>query len=398
MVKEKVTLPPISSRTRRIVLWISAPVVAFAVVGGFLSKVTAREDTYQHLKIFDDVVGLITSQYVEKVDVDNVMLGAMTGLVDSLDPDSTYLSPDQVKQIESGTPLAVGDVGIDLTRQYYLRIIAARDGSPAARAGLRTGDYVRVINGVATREMSVFEGMRALRGAPGSTVSLTIIRGNASNPHVVELMREAVLGPEVSGRTVAPGVGYVRVATIGSRTAEQVRAQVVDFAKRGASTLIVDVRRTSGGAPSNGLALARLFVAQGTLAVRETKGMERETIAAGASNRAITLPATVLIDRGTSGAAEIFASALAGNRRAELIGGHTLGRAAEQKLVKLPDGSGLWLTTTRYLTPDGSPLHEVGLEPLLAVDEPEVEFGQPPPTTDPALEKALERVRQKKAA
>ena len=398
MVKEKVTLPPISSRTRRIVLWISAPVVAFAVVGGFLSKVTAREDTYQHLKIFDDVVGLITSQYVEKVAVDNVMLGAMTGLVDRLDPDSTYLSPDQVKQIESGAPLAVGDVGIDLTRQYYLRIIAARDGSPAARAGLRTGDYVRVINGVATREMSVFEGMRALRGAPGSTVSLTIIRGNASNPHVVELMREAVLGPEVSGRTVAPGVGYVRVATIGPRTAEQVRAQVVDLAKRGASTLIVDVRRTSGGAPGNGLALARLFVAQGTLAVRETKGMERETIAAGASNRAITLPATVLIDRGTSGAAEIFASALAGNRRAELIGGHTLGRAAEQKLVKLPDGSGLWLTTTRYLTPDGSPLHAVGLEPLLAVDEPEVEFGQPPPTTDPALEKALERVRQKKAA
>ena len=398
MVKEKVTLPPISSRTRRIVLWISAPVVAFAVVGGFLSKVTAREDTYQHLKIFDDVVGLITGQYVEKVDVDNVMLGAMTGLVDSLDPDSTHLSPDQVKRIESGTPLAVGDVGIDLTRQYYLRIIAARDGSPAARAGLRTGDYVRVINGVATREMSVFEGMRALRGAPGSTVSLTIIRGNASNPHVVELMREAVLGPEVSGRTVAPGVGYVRVATIGPRTAEQVRAQVVDLAKRGASTLIVDVRRTSGGAPGNGLALARLFVAQGTLAVRETKGMERETIAAGASNRAITLPATVLIDRGTSGAAEIFASALAGNRRAELIGGHTLGRAAEQKLVKLPDGSGLWLTTTRYLTPDGSPLHAVGLEPLLAVDEPEVEFGQPPPTTDPALEKALERVRQKKAA
>lgn len=387
-----------SSRTRHIVLWISAPVVAFAVVGGFLSKVTAREDTYQHLKIFDDVVGLITSQYVEKVDVDKVMLGAMTGLADSLDPDSAYLSPDEVKRIESGTPLASGDVGIDLTRQYYLRIIATRDGSPAAKAGLRTGDYVRVINGVSTREMSVFEGMRALRGTPGSKVSLTIIRGNASDPHVVELTREAIQGPEVSSRMTAPGVGYVRVAAIGPKTSEQVRAQVADLAKGGASTLIVDVRRTSGGAPDNGLALARLFVAQGTLAMRETKGTDRETIAARSPDGAIALPATVLVDDGTSGAAELFASALAGNKRAELIGAHTLGRAAEQKLIKLPDGSGLWLTTTRYLTPDGSPLHTRGLEPTVAVDQPDVEFGQPAPTTDPVLEKALERVSQKKAA
>jgi carboxyl-terminal processing protease len=127
-----------SPRTRRAVLWISAPVVAFAIVGGFLSKVTAREDTYQHLKVFDDVVTLITSQYVEKVDVDKVMDGAMTGLADSLDPDSAFLSSAQVKQLESGATQPAGDVGLDLTRQYYLRVIAARDGSPAAKAGLRT--------------------------------------------------------------------------------------------------------------------------------------------------------------------------------------------------------------------------------------------------------------------
>src|SRR5687767_8662622 len=120
-----------SAGTRRIVLWISAPVVAFALVGGVLSKAMVREDTYQHLKIFDDVVSLITSNYVEKVDVDKVMDGAMHGLADSLDPDSAYLSADQVKQVEANAPLPVGDVGIDLTRQFYLRIIATRDGSPA---------------------------------------------------------------------------------------------------------------------------------------------------------------------------------------------------------------------------------------------------------------------------
>jgi carboxyl-terminal processing protease len=387
-----------SPRTRRTVLWLSAPVVAFAVVGGFLSKVTAREDTYQHLKVFDDVVTLITSHYVEKVDVDKVMNGAMTGLADSLDPDSAFLSADEVKQLENGAQLPAGDVGIDLTRQYYLRVIATRDGSPAARAGLRTGDYVRAINGTATREMSVFEGMRRLRGAPGSKLSLTIIRSGGNDPRVIELTREAIQAPEVTGRIAAPGVGYLRIAAIGSKTADLAKSRAAELMKNGASSLIVDIRRTSGGLPDNGLALARLFVPQGTLAMRETKGLERETISARASDAVVSLPTTLLVDNGTSSAAELFASALVGNKRAELIGEHTLGRAAQQKLVKLPDGTGLWLTTTRYLMPDGSPLHEKGLAPTVPVDEPDVEFGQVPPTNDPILDIAIERATAKRAA
>src|SRR5436853_3290314 len=159
-------LSPMNSRTRLIVMSISAPVIAFAIVGGFLSKVMAREDTYQHLKIFDDAVGLITSSYVEEANVDKVMHGAMRGLVDGLDPDSAYLTPPQVKQIEANTPLAPAGVGIELTRQYYLRVIAARDRSPAAKAGLRTGDYIRAINETPTRDLSVWEGTRMLRGQP----------------------------------------------------------------------------------------------------------------------------------------------------------------------------------------------------------------------------------------
>src|SRR3954463_10744916 len=215
-----------SSNTRRLVLWISAPVIVFAIVGGFLSKVTAREDTYQHLRIFDDVVGLISGNYVEKGDIDKVMVGAMHGLADGLDPASAYLAPDQVKQVESAAAPGAGDVGIDLTRQYYLRIIAARDGSPAARAGLRTGDYVRAIGDTPTREMSVFEGMRRLRGAPGSKVSLTIIRGSAADPHVIELTREAIPVSEVSGKIVAPTVGYLRIAAIGPRTVDQAKTHI----------------------------------------------------------------------------------------------------------------------------------------------------------------------------
>jgi len=392
-----------SSRTRLIVMSISAPVIAFAIVGGFLGKVMAGQDTYPHLKVFGDVVDLVTSNYVEDVNVDKVMKGAMHGLAEGLDPDSAYLTPEQVRQVESGAPMSPAGVGLDLTRQYYLRVVAARDGSPAAKAGIRTGDYIRAINDMPTRDMSVWEGARALRGTPGSRVTLTIIRGNAADPHVVELTRETDPAPTVTSRIAAPGVGYVRVAGIGSSTASQVKAQVADLTKNGATKLIVDVRRIASGSFDDGLAIARLFVGTGTLALRESKTGPRETIAANAGDGSISLPTHVLVDTGTSGAAEIFASALVGNKRAELVGEHTIGRAAQQKLIKLPDGAGLWLSTSRFLTPAGAPLHEKGLEPTVPVDEPDVtEFGAQPPAIDPVLDKAIERFAterpEKKAA
>lgn len=388
-----------SARTRLIVMSISAPIVAFAIVGGLLGKVMAREETYPFLRVFGEVIDLVTSSYVEDVNIDKVMKGAMHGLAEGLDPDSAYLTPEQVKQVESGASLAPPGVGLDITRQYYLRVIAARDNSPAAKAGIRTGDYIRAINDAPTREMSVWEGMRALRGAPGSKVKLTIIRGNAADPHVVELTREADPQPAVTSRVAAPGVGYVRIVAIGANTASQVKAQVADLTKNGASKLIVDVRRTSTGSSDDGLAIARLFVGKGTLAIRESRNAGRETIGAAPGDGSIAQPAVVLIDTGTSGAAELFASALAGNDRAELVGEHTIGRAAQQKLVKLPDGAGLWLSTSRFLTPSGTQLHEKGLEPTIPVDEPEVsEFGAQPPPGDPVLDKALERLSDKKAA
>jgi carboxyl-terminal processing protease len=388
-----------SSRTRVIVLAISAPVIAFAIVGGFLGRVMAREDTYPHLKIFGDVTDLIASNYVEDVNVDKVMHGAMHGLADALDPDSAYLSPAEARQVETGAALPAGDVGLELTRQYYLRVIAARDNSPAAKAGLRTGDYVRMIDEMPTRDMSVWEGVRALHGAPGSKVKLTIIRGNAADPHVIELTREALSGPDVTGRIAAPGIGYIRIVAFTPKTADQVKSEAASLAKSGASKLVVDIRRTSGGPLESGIATARLFVKSGTLAIREGRnGSDRETISAASGDGAITVPVELLIDTGTSGASELFAAALEGNDRAELIGERTIGRAAVQKLVKLPDGSALWLSTVHYLTPAGKPLHEKGLDPGVAVDEPDVEFGQTAPTTDPILDKALEEYSAKKAA
>jgi carboxyl-terminal processing protease len=392
-----------SFKTRLSILFVSTPVLAFVLVGGLIGKENVQDQKYQHFRVFEDVVNLVINNYVEDVKLDRAMEGAMRGLADGLDPDSAYLNAKQVKGVEGGDTQPAGDVGLELTRQYYLRVIAARDNSPAAKAGLQTGDYVRAIDGKPTRDMSVFEGSRLLRGEPGSKVVLTVIRGNAADPHDITLVRDKTPGAVLSSRMAGPGIGYIRIATFrgapGALTAD-LRKHAADLAKGGARSLVIDLRRTAEGPIENGIAAARLFVKSGTLAIKTGRDKEttREPIATAEGDGAIDLPATLLVTSGTSGAAELFAAALGGNDRADLVGERTLGRAGVQKLVKLPENRGLWLTYAKYLTPAGEPIHGRGLEPDTQVEEPDVEFGAAPPDTDPILDAALARLAAKKAA
>lgn len=388
------------SRSRLIVLAISLPVIAFAVVGGFMSKAIAREDPYRPLAIFQDVIKLIQDNYVEDVNIDKVMLGAMHGLAEGLDADSAYLTVDQVKAYGTGAQTSRNETGIELTRQYYLRVVAARDGSPAAKAGFRPGDYIRAIDGDSTRDMSVVEGMRRLSGKPGTKVTLTVLRGNAAEPHDLSIVREAIGAAQPKSRIAAAGTGYVRVAEFTATTPAEIKREIDGLTKQGAQRLVVDVRGTAFGDVETGIAAARLFVKTGTLAIRRDHAQARENIDAAAADGSVTLPVALLVDNGTSGAAEVFAGALWGNKRASLIGEHTLGRAAKQKLVKLPDGSAMLITHLFYLTPAGQVIHEHGLTPDVAVEQPDLDFGAPAPTTDPTLDKAIEQLTTalKKAA
>lgn len=388
-----------TTRTRLSVLLVCTPVLAFVVVGGLLGKTASGDETFQHLRVFQDVVSLILNNYVEAVKPDRIMEGAMRGMADGLDPDSAYLTPAEVTALDTKAP--AGDVGVELTRQYYLRIIAARDGSPAAKAGLQTGDYVRAIDGKPTRDMSVFEGMRALRGDPGSKVQLTIIRGNAADPRDIDLVRERTPGAMVSAHMMPPDIGYVRIAAFGPGVRDRVQSEAASLAKSGATSLIVDIRHTAEGSLDTGIDAARAFVKSGTLTIKATgkdPNAAREPVAAAAGDGPITLPVTLLVTTGTSGAAEVFAAALQGNKRADLVGERTLGRAGLQKFVPLPDGRGLWLTYARYLTPSGDPILGKGLTPALEVDEPEHEWADmttAEPTTDPVLDAAVKRIHAK---
>ncbi len=413
-----------TSKTRLSILLLSTPVLVFVVVGGLIgraSPATGGDTTFRELRVFDDVLRLVLTNYVEEVKVDKAMEGALKGLAEGLDPDSAYLNPQEVASVESGAALPEGDIGLELTRQYYLRVIAARDGSPAAKAGLQTGDYIRGIDGKPTRDLSVFEGMRLLRGEPGSKVTLTVIRGNAADPHEVALVREKAPTTIVTSKSLTPEVGYVRVASFREGVVDQLKKQIGDLSRAGAKSLIIDVRHTAEGPLDNGVAAARLFVKSGTLAMKggrepekdadkgkdtdkakdkntASKPTPRETISARPGDGAIDLPIQVLVTTGTSGAAEVFAAALDGNKRADLVGEHTLGRAALQKLVKLPENRGLWLTYLRYLTPAGESIQGKGLKPDVEVEDSDVtEFGAPASDTDPILDAAKARVAKKAA-
>jgi carboxyl-terminal processing protease len=387
-------------KTRMSVLVLSTPVLAFVLVGGLMGNAQGTgQKSYQHLGVFNDVVELVMNNYVGDVQVDKVMDGAMRGLADGLDPDSAFLNAGQVKAVEAGEAAPDGDVGIELTRRYYLYIISARDGSPAHKAGLRTADTIRAIDGKPTRDMSVFEGTRVLRGKAGTKVTLTIIRGNAADPHEIVLVRDKVAGPIVTSRLMG-STGYLRVASFRNGVIEELKKQAADLTKSGAKHLIVDVRGSAEGPLDNGIMAARAFIKSGTLAIKAGRGKPepREPVTARTGDGAIDLPATVLVTTGTSGPGELFVAAMNDNNRAEVIGERTLGRAGIQKLVKLPEGRGLWLTYARYLTPNGNAIQGRGLEPDIAIDEPDVEFGAAPSDKDPILDAALERAKLKIAA
>ena len=382
-----------SRRARLVILFVSVPVVAFTMVGGFLGQAVAREDTYRHLRIFEDVVSLISSNYVEEVDLEDVMQGALRGLAGGLDSDSAFLSADDVRWMESGAPLPEGELGLEVTSQYYLQIIAARPDSPASRAGLVPGDFIRAIDGQTTRRLSALEGNRRLRGEPGTSVSLSVIRGNRTEPYDFELTRQRFTDGAVATRMLDESLGYVRVTRFTAGTSDELATAVSELLDSGANALLVDVRSTAGGSFEEGIAAARLFVGSGTLLRRTEHGDQHLDVSATAGTEAVDTPLVVLTDFGTAHAAELFVAGLSGTDRADTVGQRTAGRASIQKLVKLLDGTGLWLSWARYLQASGDPIHRSGIRPTVAVDVPVVGLGEPVPSDDVILEQGLEHLR-----
>lgn len=356
---------------------------------GAARPVTGQQG-FEHLGVFWDVVRLTLNAYVEPPDIEKVMDGAMRGLTENLDPMSSYLSPAEVRAVESGAAVPVASPGITVSKQFYLRIIGIRDGSPAARAGLRSGDFIRELDGVPTRDMSVHTATRMLAGVAGSTVNMLVIRTNMAEPRPIALTREVPDPVRAEGRRLPGGEAYVRVSSFGPGVADQIRSAVTSLGAAANTGVIVDLRDIGDGTAETGIAAARLFVKTGTLATLASRRSAPVKTEAVAGDGVFTMPLVLLVSGGTGHGAEVFAAALVDNARATLVGLPTAGLAAVQTLVRLPEGHGLMLTTARYVLADGTPLHDRGLRPEVLVEVPVVPFDEAPPATDATLTRAAE--------
>jgi len=380
-----------SHRTRLLVAVVSTGLIGYIAVGSFLGR-GLGDTSYGQLAIFNEVVRLVLDSYVEPVNVDHAMAGARLGMADALDGDSSYLDPEELRLYQQPPREADAEVGLVLTRRFsFVMVVAARPGSPADKAGLRPGDILKTINERHTRPMAAVVADRLLRGAPGSSVRLGVLRAG-TDPFEVTVVRERVLPTAPEGRMLEAGTGYVRVTDFGPATADDVRTLVEGLAHEGAARMVVDLREAAHGAPADGVKVAELFLQGGPVAKKVGRRTEEELLQADAARSAWPGPLVVLVDNGTAGPGEIVAAALLDAGRAKLVGERTFGRAAVTKAVPLPEG-GLVLTVAKYMSPKGTSIHGQGLAPSVPVAadrEEDEDLPEGAPRPDRILEKGLE--------
>ena len=379
-----------SHRTRLLVALVSTGLIGYIAVGSLLGRVLG-DTSYGQLAIFNEVVRLVLDAYVEPVNVDRAMAGARLGMSDALDGDSSYLDAEEFRLYQQPPKEDEAEIGVVLTRRFsFVMVVAPRPGSPAEKAGLRTGDILKTIDERHTRPMPAVVADRLLRGAPGSSVKLGVLRAGA-DPFDVTVVRERVLPVAAQGRMLEGGTGVVKVADFTPATAEDVRTQVEALKREGATHMLLDLRGAAWGAPADAVKVAEIFLQGGPVAKLVGRRTEERLLQADAARSAWSGPLAVLVDNGTSGPGEIVAAALLDAGRAKLVGEHTFGRASVSKTVALPEG-GLVLTVAKYVSPKGTSIHGEGLAPSVPVaaqreeDEDLAEGAKP----DRILEKALE--------
>ena len=388
-----------SPRSRLLVALVSTALTGYILLGSLLGRVLG-DSTYGQLALFNEVVRIVLEAYVDPVNVDRALAGARLGLTEALDGDSFYLDADSFRAWQQPGRDHEADVGLLLTRRLgFLMVVAPRPGSPAEKAGVRPGDIVKSIDTRHTRPLAPFVGQRLLKGAPGSTVKLTLLRAG-SDPIDLSLVRERLSAPAVKGRVVEPGTGYVKVPEFGPRVADEVRGEIEALRRAGARRLVLDMRGAAFGAPGDGAKVAELFLKGGVVAKLSGAKHPEEVLSADPGRAAWDLPVAALVDTGTAGAGELVAAALLDAGRGEVVGQRTFGRAPFQKAVPLPEG-GLVVTVARYASPKGTAIHGKGVEPSVAVELPDEEddaADAPAERRDLVLEKALEVLKQGGAA
>ena len=364
-----------SFRNKFLLVVVSATIALYAVVGGFMSTTAQQQqnDPGAQLRIFESVLRHIQDDYVDEPDLNKVRAGALRGLAYGLDPYSTYLTADQVRDFKANTSPNQTGIGAELSQvASYLYVIAPVKGGPASQAGLQAGDIVEYIDGKATRDISLYDARQLLNGAPGSEVKLRVLRAG-TRPFILTVRRGPVQAPAAEARMEAGRVGVIKVNSLADGESADVKARLQELLKQGAQKIVLDLRSVAGGSLNEGVHVANFFIRDGSLA--ETLGRGNKVVKSFTADPKETLfdgPASVLIDRGTAGAAEVVASAFNEHKRGDVVGIKSFGAGAEQQLFTLRGGDGLLLTTVKWASSSGKPFLGAGVAPTVEVKEPEL--------------------------
>ncbi|MFA5060264.1 MAG: S41 family peptidase [Candidatus Omnitrophota bacterium] len=332
----------------------------------------AKDDLYQQVELFSYALTTVQSEYAEEPAAKDLIYGSLKGMLASLDPHSQFLSPDDYKELKTETEGKFGGLGIEISvRDGLLTVITPLEDTPAWKVGLKPGDKIVKIEDELTRDMTLDDAVKKLRGKPGTDVNITILRESEFKIHEFKITREIIHVQDVKDPMILEDtIGYVRLAEFREDSAKDFHKALMQIKDQGADSLILDLRNNPGGLLNVAIDITQEFLPEGMVVV-STKGrhpsLNTETKSTNKSTDFTTLPIVVLINEGSASGSEILAGALKDNKRAIILGEKSFGKGSVQSVVPLPDGSALRLTTSKYFTPSGVSIHNVGIIPDIVV-------------------------------
>lgn len=387
-------------RWKIVLVCFSTALTLFLLVGAILGQEKGAKEPYPQLAVLSEVLSRIQTDYVEDPNFSKVTSGALHGLVEALDPYSSYLAPEEYKEYQKKHDND-GSIGVVVAKRIgFVSLVSVLPNSPAQKAGLQAGDVIESIDGHSTREMPLALVGYRLEGAPGSVVALAVVRERASEPKSMELRRALVAPPDATGRIMETGIGYLRVESFPKGETQKIATRIQELRKSGAKKFVLDLRDNAFGDIDEGISTANLFLSKGLIGYLSGQQFPRKSFLADSSKAIAEEPLVVLVNQSTGGAAEIVASAILDNHRGEVVGERTFGIGSLQKPIPLDDGSALILSIAKYFTPSGKQIQEGGITPSVVVEE-EHEFvplgggnAAPPEPKKPSEDAPLKRAIQ----
>ena len=348
-------------------------VIVFALIGGLGvhaasgSNGNSADSAYTHMQVYSEVLHRIRTEYVEEPNMGSVTNGALHGLLESLDANSSYLSPSEYKLFKQMKQDGKADIGATVSKRFgYAAVVSVIPGGPADKAGVTAGDILEVVDGASSHDLSLAAIRAKLRGEQGSRLDCVIIRTRKVEPQKITIVREVVSPPAVTDQLMGD-VGYIKALALTKGKAEEVASKIKSLQAKGARKLVLDLRNDSDGDEEEGVAVANLFINNGEISSLQGQKFNKVVYNADPQKKITDLPLVVLVNHGTAGAAEVVAAAVQDDARGDLVGEKTFGDGSVQKTLEVPDGSALILSVAKYYTPKGKVIQDTGITPTVQV-------------------------------